>query len=253
MAKSYSSKKKTGKTRSKAAKVASVSATSDSVLDSVALPAIECWFQSEKTAFQLDDGGRITAWFSKQGNGGNAVQNDAAFRAAPATDAATVLFDNAYFDMPHLTESAFVSSNQLTVGLNIRFIPDAVTTPRVILSKGDFTSRTVYLDFHQNRLRIKLGNAGLKAVDISPWYGKQVRLIVVADGTTYSVFIDDQPVMTDVVYGAIGADEAPFRLGARDAGERGACPLTDTAIASLVMGASAATEAQRLHLSRYLA
>ncbi|ESQ88903.1 hypothetical protein ABAC460_14070 [Asticcacaulis sp. AC460] len=252
MAKAYNSKKKAGKSRAKGAKTVRASAATP-VLDTAALPAIECWFQSEKTAFQLDDGGRITAWYSKLGRGGNAIQNDVAFRAAPGSDAASVVFDNAYFDLPQLDGTVFVSSNQLTVGINIRFIADSVATPRVILSKGDFTSRTLYVDFLNNTLRVKLGNTGLKTADISPWYGKQVRLILVADGTHYSVYIDDEAVISNVAYGAIGSDDAPFRLGARDKGDRGAFPLADAAIASLVVGSSAATEDQRRELGRYLA
>ncbi|ESQ73895.1 hypothetical protein [Asticcacaulis sp. AC402] len=249
MARIESSKKKTGKPRGKVVKALR---PTPAAIDN-GLPAIQCWFQSEKTAFQLDDGGRISAWFSKQGSGGNAVQDDVAFRAAPGTDASCVVFDNAYFDMPQLEETAFVASNQLTVGLNIRFIADAVATPGVILSKGDFTSRTLYMDFFKNTLRVKLGQAGIKTVDVSPWYGKQVRLVVIADGTNYSVYIDDEAVISDVAYGTIGADAAPFRLGARDKAEKGACPLADAAIAALVMGSTAASEAQRQQLGQYLA
>jgi hypothetical protein len=249
MAKASGSKRKATKSR-KAGKAIRTAAPQP--IDT-GLPAIECWFQSEKTAFQLDDGGRITAWYSKQGAGGNAVQNDVAFRAAPGSDAASVVFDNAYFDLPQLDGTPFVTSNQLTVGINIRFIADSVATPRVILSKGDFTSRTLYVDFLNNTLRVKLGNTGIRTADISAWYGKQVRLILVADGTHYSVYIDDQAVISDVAYGAIGADDAPFRLGARDKGDRGAFALADAAIASLVMGSTAATEDQRRHLDRYLA
>ena len=84
------------------------------------------------------------------------------------------MFDNAYFDLPQLDGTPFVTSNQLTVGINIRFIADSVATPRVILSKGDFTSRTLYVDFLNNTLRVKLGNTGIRTADISAWYGKQV-------------------------------------------------------------------------------